>query len=159
MSTRFTIKAGLAFNAVLVEDEKTGEMGVGVYKNSVDDISFLSALSKASDELLKKLEKRKQDEDLETVHEQGKEPEEKKEEQPIYYSGAVEVAKGDNVLFPTGLKFKVVQGKISYFSGDLAKDTIALVMFSSFTLKSFKELSELLNKIDIKVKEVKEGKE
>ena len=57
MSTRFTIKAGLAFNAVLVEDEKTGEMGVGVYKNSVDDISFLSALSKASDELLKKLEK------------------------------------------------------------------------------------------------------
>lgn len=88
MSTRFTIKAGLAFNAVLVEDEKTGEMGVGVYKNSVDDISFLSALSKASDELLKKLEKRKQDEDLETVHEQGKEPEEKKEEQPTYYSGA-----------------------------------------------------------------------
>ena len=120
---------------------------------------FLSALSKASDELLKKLEKRKQDEDLETVHEQEKEPEEKKEEQPTYYSGAVEVTKGDNVLFPTGLKFKVVQGKISYFSGDLAKDTIALVMFSSFTLKSFKELSELLNKIDIKVKEVKEGKE
>lgn len=159
MSTRFTIKAGLAFNAVLVEGEKTGEMGVGVYKNSVDDISFLSALSKASDELLKKLEKRKQDEDLETVHEQEKEPEEKKEEQPTYYSGAVEVAKGDNVLFPTGLKFKVIQGKISYFSGDLAKDTIALVMFSSFTLKSFKELSELLNKIDIKVKEVKEGKE
>ena len=159
MSTRFTIKAGLAFYAVLVEDEKTGEMGVGVYKNSVDDISFLSALSKASDELLKKLEKRKQDEDLETVHEQGKEPEEKKEEQPTYYSGAVEVAKGDNVLFPTGLKFKVTQGKISYFSGDLAKDAIALVMFSSFTLKSFKELSELLNKIHIKVKEVKEGKE
>lgn len=44
MSTRFTIKAGLAFNTVLVEDEKTGEMGVGVYKNSVDDISFFVSI-------------------------------------------------------------------------------------------------------------------
>lgn len=83
----------------------------------------------------------------------------KRKKQPVPYNGTVEVVKGDDKLFPAGLKFKVVQGKISYFSGDLAKDAIALVMFSSFTLKSFEELSELLNKIHIKVKEVKEGKE
>lgn len=156
MSTRFTIKAGLAFNAVLVEDEKTGEMGVSVYKNSVDDISFLSALSKASDELLKKLEKRKQDEDLETVHEQGKEPEEKKEEQPIYYSGAVEVAKGDNVLFPTGLKFKVTQGKIEYITGNLINDISAYLIFCNNTFKSFDDLSKFFDKMHI---EIKEGEE
>lgn len=156
MSTRFTIKAGLAFNAVLVEDEKTGEMGVGVYKNSVDDISFLSALSKASDELLKKLEKRKQDEDLKTVHEQGKEPEEKKEEQPTYYSGAVEVAKGDNVLFPTGLKFKVIQGKIEYITGNLMNDISAYLIFCNNTFKSFDDLSKFFGKMHI---EIKEGEE
>lgn len=156
MSTRFTIKARLAFNAVLVEDEKTGEMGVGVYKNSVDDISFLSALSKASDELLKKLEKRKQDEDLETVHEQGKEPEEKKEEQPTYYSGAVEVAKGDNVLFPTGLKFKVTQGKIEYITGNLMNDISAYLIFCNNTFKSFDDLSKFFDKMHI---EIKEGEE
>ena len=139
MSTRFTIKAGLAFNAVLVEDEKTGEMGVGVYKNSVDDISFLSALSKASDELLKKLEKRKQDEDLET-----------------YYSGAVEVAKGDNVLFPTGLKFKVIQGKIEYITGNLMNDISAYLIFCNNTFKSFDDLSKFFDKMHI---EIKEGKE
>lgn len=156
MSTRFTIKVGLAFNTVLVEDEKTGEMGVGVYKNNVDDISFLSALSEASDELLKKLEKRKQDEDLETVHEQGKEPEEKKEEQPTYYSGAVEVAKGDNVLFPTGLKFKVIQGKIEYITGNLMNDISAYLIFCNNTFKSSNDLSKFFDKMHI---EIKEGKE
>lgn len=159
MSTRFTINAGLAFNAVLVEDKKTGEMGVGVYKNNVDDISFLSALSKASDELLKKLEERKQDEDLETVHEQRKEPEEEKEEQPTYYSGVVEIAKGDNMLFPTGLKFNVVRGKVSYATGDLTNDLAASFLFSGITFKSFDGLSKLFNAIHIEVKEVKEDAE
>ena len=156
MSTRFTIKAGLAFNTVLVKDEKTGEMGVGVYKNSVDDISFLSALSKASDELLKKLEERKQDEELETVHEQGKEPEEKKEEQPAYYSGAVEIAKGDNMLFPTGLKLKVIQGKVAYITGNLVNDISAYIIFCNNTFKSFDDLSKFFDKMHI---EIKEGEE
>lgn len=156
MSTRFTIKAGLAFNAVLVEDEKTGEMGVGVYKNNVDDISFLSALSEASDELLKKLEKRKQDEDLETVHEQRKEPEEEKEEQPTCYSGVIEIAKGDNVLFPTGLKLKVIQGRVSYITGNLLHDISAALIFSNNTFKSFDDLSKFFDKMHI---EIKEGKE
>lgn len=156
MSTRFTIKAGLTFNTVLVEDEKTGEMGVGVYKNSVDDISFLPALSKASDELLKKLEKRKQDEDLETVREQRKEQEEEKEEQPTCYSGVIEIAKGDNVLFPTGLKLKVIQGRVSYITGNLLHDISAALIFSGNTFKSFDDLSKFFNKMHI---EIKEGKE
>lgn len=156
MSTRFTIKAGLTFNTVLVEDKKTGEMGVGVYKNNVDDISFLSALSKASDELLKKLEGRKQDEDLETVHKQRKEPEEEKEEQPTCYSGAIEIAKGDNVLFPTGLKLKVIQGRMSYITGNLLHDISAALIFSGNTFKSFDDLSEFFGKMHI---EIKEGEE
>ena len=156
MSTRFTIKAGSVFNAVLVKDEKTGEMGVGVYKNNVDDISFLSALSKASDELLKKLEERKQDEDLETVHEQRKEPEEEREEQQTCYSGAIEIVKGDNVLFPTGLKLKVIQGIVSYITGNLLHDISAAIIFSGNTFKSFDDLSEFFDKMHI---EIKEGEE
>lgn len=117
---------------------------------SRDDLSFLEAIRDAAQELLDVL---KADKNNDT------EPEQEEKKQPVPYNGTVEVVKGDDKLFPTGLKFKVVQGKISYFSGDLAKGAIALVMFSSFTLKSFKELSELLNKIHIKVKEVKEGKE
>lgn len=156
MSTRFTIKAGSVFNDVLVKDEKTGEMGVGVYKNNVDDISFLSALSKASDELLKKLEERKQDEDLETVHEQRKEPEEEKEEQPTCYSGAIEIVKGDNVLFPTGLKLKVIQGIVSYITGNLLHDISAAIIFSGNTFKSFDDLSEFFDKMHIEIKEDKE---
>lgn len=117
---------------------------------------FLEALRDAAQELLDVL---KADKNNDTGSAEGTEPEQEEKKQPVPYNGTVEVVKGDNKLFPTGLKFKVVQGKVSYFSGDLAKDAIALVMFSSFTLKSFKELSELLNKIDIKVKEVKEGEE
>ena len=131
MSERFEVCAGERIGMIVIKDNQTKETGLGFFK-SRDDLSFLEALRDAAQE-------------------------EKK--QPVPYNGTVEVVKGDNKLFPTGLKFKVVQGKVSYFSGDLAKDAIALVMFSSFTLKSFKELSELLNKIDIKVKEVKEGEE
>ena len=116
----------------------------------------MEALRDAAQELLDVL---KADKNNDADSAEDTEPEQEEKKQPVPYNGTVEVVKGDDKLFPTGLKFKVVQGKISYFSGDLAKGTIALVMFSSFTLKSFKELSELLNKIDIKVKEVKEGEE
>lgn len=134
---------------IVIKDNQTKETGLGFFK-SRDDLSFLEAIRDAAQELLDVL---KADKNNDT------EPEQEEKKQPVPYNGTVEVVKGDDKLFPTGLKFKVVQGKISYFSGDLAKDAIALVMFSSFTLKSFKELSELLNKIHIKVKEVKEGKE
>lgn len=149
MSERFEMCAGERIGMIVIKDNQTKETGLGFFK-SRDDLSFLEAIRDAAQELLDVL---KADKNNDT------EPEQEEKKQPVPYNGTVEVVKSDDKLFPTGLKFKVVQGKISYFSGDLAKDAIALVMFSSFTLKSFKELSELLNKIHIKVKEVKEGKE
>lgn len=149
MSERFEMCAGERIGMIVIKDNQTKETGLGFFK-SRDDLSFLEALRDAAQELLDVL---KADKNNDT------EPEQEEKKQPVPYNGTVEVVKGDDKLFPAGLKFKVVQGKISYFSGDLAKDAIALVMFSSFTLKSFEELSELLNKIHIKVKEVKEGKE
>ena len=153
MSERFEMCAGERIGMIVIKDNQTKETGLGFFK-SRDDLSFLEALRDAAQELLDVL---KADKNNDTGSAEDTEPEQEEKKQPVPYNGTVEVVKGDDK--PTGLKFKVVQGKISYFSGDLAKDTIALVMFSSFTLKSFKELSELLNKIDIKVKEVKEDKE
>nr|DAT56859.1 MAG TPA: hypothetical protein [Bacteriophage sp.]DAW42592.1 MAG TPA: hypothetical protein [Bacteriophage sp.] len=155
MSERFEMCAGERVGMIVIKDNQTKETGLGFFK-SRDDLSFLEALRDAAQELLDVL---KADKNNDADSAEDTEPEQEEKKQPVPYNGTVEVVKGDDKLFPTGLKFKVVQGKISYFSGDLAKDTIALVMFSSFTLKSFKELSELLNKIDIKVKEVKEGEE
>lgn len=155
MSERFEVCAGERIGMIVIKDNQTKETGLGFFK-SRDDLSFLEALRDAAQELLDVL---KADKNNDADSAEDTEPEQEEKKQPVPYNGTVEVVKGDDKLFPTWLKFKVVQGKISYFSGDLAKDTIALVMFSSFTLKSFKELSELLNKIDIKVKEVKEGEE
>lgn len=155
MSERFEICVGERIRMIAIKDNQTKEMGLRLFK-SRDDLSFLEALRDAAQELLDVL---KADKNNDTDSAEDTEPEQEEKKQPVPYNGTVEVVKGDDKLFSTGLKFKVVQGKISYFSGDLAKDAIALVMFSSFTLKSFKELSELLNKIHIKVKEVKEGKE
>lgn len=155
MSERFEMCAGERIGMIVIKDNQTKETGLGFFK-SRDDLSFLEALRDAAQELLDVL---KADKNNDAGSAEDTEPEQEEKKQPVPYNGTVEVVKGDDKLFPTGLKFKVVQGKISYFSGDLAKDAIALVMFSSFTLKSFKELSELLNKIDIKVKEVKEDKE
>lgn len=155
MGKRFEVGVVENMEMVVIKDKRTKEVRIRCFK-SEDDLSFLEALRDAAQELLDVL---KADKNNDADSAEDTEPEQEEKKQPVPYNGTVEVVKGDNKLFPTGLKFKVVQGKISYFSGDLAKDTIALVMFSSFTLKSFKELSELLNKIDIKVKEVKEGEE
>lgn len=155
MSERFEMCAGERIGMIVIKDNQTKETGLGFFK-SRDDLSFLEALRDAAQELLDVL---KTDKNNGTNSAEDTEPEQEEKKQPVPYNGTVEVVKGDDKLFPIGLKLKVVQGKISYFSGDLAKDAIALVMFSSFTLKSFEELSELLNKIHIKVKEVEEGKE
>lgn len=152
MGKRFEVGVAENMEMIVIKDKRTEEVRVRCFK-SEEDLSFLEAIRDAAQELLDTLKTDTSNDTDDTEQEQ----EEEKTVSP--YNGTVEVVKGDNKLFPTGLKFKVVQGKVSYFSGDLAKDTIALVMFSSFTLKSFKELSELLNKIDIKVKEVKEDKE
>lgn len=155
MSERFEVYVGERIGMIVIKDNQTKETGLEFFK-SRDDLSFLEALRDAAQELLDVL---KADKNNDTDSAEDTEPEQEEKKQPVPYNGTVEVVKGDDKLFPIGLKFKVVQGKISYFSGDLAKDAVALVMFSSFTLKSFKELSELLNKIHIKVKEVKEDKE
>ena len=152
MGKRFEVGVAENMEMIVIKDKRTKEVRIRCFK-SEEDLSFLEALRDAAQELLDTLKADTSNDTDDTEQEQ----EEEKTVSP--YNGTVEVVKGDNKLFPTGLKFKVVQGKVSYFSGDLAKDTIALVMFSSFTLKSFKELSELLNKVDIKVKEVKEDKE
>lgn len=133
MGKRFEVGVAENMEMIVIEDKRTEEVRVRCFK-SEEDLSFLEAIRDAAQELLDTL---KTDTSNDTV----------------------EVVKGDNKLFPTGLKFKVVRGKVSYFSGDLAKDVIALTMFGGFTFKSFEELSELLNKIYIKVKEVKEGEE
>lgn len=155
MSERFEVCAGERIGMIVIKDNQTKETGLGFFK-SRDDLSFLEALRDAAQELLDVL---KADKNNDTDSAEDTEPEQEEKKQPVPYNGTVEVVKGDDKLFPIGLKFKVVQGKVSYFSGDLAKDAVALVMFGSFTLKSFEELSELLNKIHIKVKEVKEDKE
>lgn len=155
MGKRFEVGVAENMEMIVIKDKRTEEVRVRCFK-SEEDLSFLEAIRDAAQELLDTL---KTDTSNDTDDAEDTEPEQEEEKQPVPYNGTVEVVKGDNKLFPTGLKFKVVQGKVSYFSGDLAKDAIALVMLSSFTLKSFKELSELLNKIYIKVKEVKEGEE
>lgn len=155
MSERFEICAGESIGLIAIKDKQTKETGLGLFK-SKDDLSFLEAIRDAAQELLDTL---KADTSNDTDGAEDTEPEQEEEKQPVPYNGTVEVVKGDNKLFPTGLKFKVVRGKVSYFSGDLVKDVTALAIFSGFTFKSFEELSELLNKIYIKVKEVKEDKE
>lgn len=155
MSERFEVYVGERIGTLVIKDNQTKETGLEFFK-SRDDLSFLEALRDAAQELLDVL---KADKNNDTDSEEDTEPEQEEKKQPVPYNGTVEVVKGDDKLFPIGLKFKVVQGKVSYFSGDLAKDAVALVMFGSFTLKSFEELSELLNKIHIKVKEVKEDAE
>lgn len=155
MSERFEICAGERIGMIAIKDKQTKEMGLGLFK-SKDDLSFLEAIRDAAQELLDTL---KADTSNDTDGAEDTEPEQEEKKQPVPYNGTVEVVKGDNKLFPTGLKFKVVQGKVSYFSGDLVKDVTALAIFSGFTFKSFEELSKLLNKIYIKVKEVKEDKE
>ncbi|MEE0832128.1 MAG: hypothetical protein UIK37_01675 [Lachnospiraceae bacterium] len=155
MSERFEVCAGERIGMIIIKDNQTKETGLGFFK-SRDDLSFLEALRDAAQELLDVL---KADKNNDTDSAEGTEPEQEEKKQPVPYNGTVEVVKGDNKLFPTGLKFKVVRGKVSYFSGDLVKDVTALAIFSGFTFKSFEELSELLNKIYIKVKEVKEDKE
>lgn len=108
MSERFEICAGERIRMIAIKDNQTKEMGLRLFK-SRDDLSFLEALRDAAQELLDTL-KADMSNDAEDT-----EPEQEEEKQPVPYNGTVEVVKGDNKLFPTGLKFKVVRGKVSYF--------------------------------------------
>ena len=155
MGKRFEVGVAENMEMIVIKDKRTEEVRVRCFK-SEEDLSFLEAIRDAAQELLDTL---KTDTSNDTDDAEDTEPEQEEEKQPVPYNGTVEVVKGDNVLFPTGLKFKVTQGKIEYITGNLMNDISAYLIFCNNTFKSFEELSELLNKIYIKVKEVKEGEE
>ena len=146
MSERFEMCARERIGMIAIKDNQTKEMGLGLFK-SRDDLSFLEALRDAAQELLDVL---KADKNNDT------EPEQEEKKQPVPYNGTVEVVKGDNKLFPTGLKFKVTQGKIEYITGNLMNDISAYLIFCNNTFKSFDDLSKFFDKMHI---EIKEGEE
>lgn len=152
MSERFEMCAGERIGMIVIKDNQTKETGLGFFK-SRDDLSFLEALRDAAQELLDVL---KTDKNNDTNSAEGTEPEQEEKKQPVPYNGTVEVAKGDNVLFPTGLKFKVTQGKIEYITGNLMNDISAYLIFCNNTFKSFDDLSKFFDKMHI---EIKEGEE
>jgi hypothetical protein len=152
MSERFEMCAGERIGMIVIKDNQTKETGLGFFK-SRDDLSFLEALRDAAQELLDVL---KADKNNDTDSAEGTEPEQEEKKQPVPYNGTVEVVKGDNVLFPTGLKFKVTQGKIEYITGNLMNDISAYLIFCNNTFKSFDDLSKFFDKMHI---EIKEGEE
>jgi hypothetical protein len=152
MSERFEICAGERIGMIAIKDNQTKEAGLGFFK-SRDDLSFLEALRDAAQELLDVL---KADKNNDTDSAEGTEPEQEEKKQPVPYNGTVEVVKGDDVLFPTGLKFKVTQGKIEYITGNLMNDISAYLIFCNNTFKSFDDLSKFFDKMHI---EIKEGEE
>lgn len=152
MSERFEICAGERIRMIAIKDNQTKEMGLGLFK-SRDDLSFLEALRDAAQELLDVL---KADKNNDTDSAEDTEPEQEEEKQLVPYNGTVEVVKGDDKLFPIGLKFKVVQGKIEYITGNLMNDISAYLIFCNNTFKSFDDLSKFFDKMHI---EIKEGKE
>lgn len=152
MSERFEVCAGERIGMIVIKDNQTKETGLGFFK-SRDDLSFLEALRDAAQELLDTL---KADISNDTDDVEDTEPEQEEEKQPVPYNGTVEVVKGDKVLFPTGLKLKVIQGEVSYITGNLLHDISAALMFSGNTFKSFDDLSKFFDKMHIEIKESEE---
>lgn len=152
MSERFEVCAGERIGMIAIKDNQTKEVGLGLFK-SKDDLSFLEALRDAAQELLDNL---KADMSNDTDDAEDAEPEQEEEKQPVPYNGTVEVVKGDKVLFPTGLKLKVIQGRLSYITGNLLHDISAALMFSGNTFKSFDDLSKFFDKMHIEIKESEE---
>lgn len=152
MSERFEMCAGERIGMIVIKDNQTKETGLGFFK-SRDDLSFLEALRDAAQELLDVL---KADKNNDADSAEDTEPEQEEKKQPVPYNGTVEVVKGDDKLFPTGLKFKVVQGKIEYITGNLMNDISAYLIFCNNTFKSFDDSSKFFDKMHI---EIKEGEE
>lgn len=148
MSERFEVCVGERIGMIVIKDNQTKETGLGFFK-SRDDLSFLEALRDAAQELLDVL---KADKNNDTDSAEDTEPEQEEKKQPVPYNGTVEVVKGDNVLFPTGLKLKVIQGRVSYITGNLLHDISAALIFSGNTFKSFDDLSKFFDKIHIEIK-------
>ena len=149
MGKRFEVGVVENMEMVVIKDKRTKEVRIRCFK-SEEDLSFLEALRDAAQELLDTLKADTSNDTDDTEQEQ----EEGKTVSP--YNGTVKVVKGDNILFPTGLKLKVIQGRVSYITGNLLHDTSAALIFSGNTFKSFDDLSKFFNKMHI---EIKEGKE
>ena len=152
MSERFEMYAEKRIGMIVIKDNQTKEIGLGSFK-SKDDLSFLEATRDAAQELLDTL---KADTSNDTDGAEDTEPEQEEKKQPVPYNGTVEVVKGDKVLFPTGLKLKVIQGRLSYITGNLLHDISAALMFSGNTFKSFDDLSKFFDKMHIEIKESEE---
>lgn len=152
MGKRFEVGVAENMEMIVIEDKRTEEVRVRCFK-SEEDLSFLEAIRDAAQELLDTL---KTDTSNDTDDAEDTEPEQEEEKQPVPYNGTVEVVKGDNKLFPTGLKFKVTQGKIEYITGNLMNDISAYLIFCNNTFKSFDDLSKFFDKMHI---EIKEGEE
>lgn len=152
MGKRFEVGVAENMEMVVIKDKRTKEAEIRFFK-SEEDLSFLEALRDAAQELLDTL---KADTSNDTDDVEDTEPEQEEKKQPVPYNGTVEVVKGDKVLFPTGLKLKVIQGEVSYITGNLLHDISAALMFSGNTFKSFDDLSKFFDKMHI---EIKEGKE
>lgn len=152
MGKRFEVGVAENMEMIVIKDKRTEEVRVRCFK-SEEDLSFLEAIRDAAQELLDTL---KTDTSNDTDDAEDTEPEQEEEKQPVPYNGTVEVVKGDNVLFPTGLKFKVTQGKIEYITGNLMNDISVYLIFYDKTFKSFDDLSKLFDNIHI---EIKEGEE
>lgn len=152
MGKRFEVGVAENMEMIVIKDKRTEEVRVRCFK-SEEDLSFLEAIRDAAQELLDTL---KTDTSNDTDDAEDTEPEQEEEKQPVPYNGTVEVVKGDNVLFPTGLKFKVTQGKIEYITGNLMNDISAYLIFCNNTFKSFDDLSKFFDNMHI---EIKEGEE
>lgn len=152
MGKRFEVGVAENMEMVVIKDKRTKEAGIRFFK-SEEDLSFLEALRDAAQELLDTL---KADTSNDTDDVEDTEPEQEEKKQPVPYNGTVEVVKGDKVLFPTGLKLKVIQGEVSYITGNLLHDISAALMFSGNTFKSFDDLSKFFDKMHIEIKESEE---
>lgn len=145
MGKRFEVGVVENMEMVVIKDKRTKEVRIRCFK-SEEDLSFLEALRDAAQELLDTLKADTSNDTDDTEQEQ----EEEKTVSP--YNGTVEVVKGDNILFPTGLKLKVIQGRVSYITGNLLHDISAALIFSGNTFKSFDDLSKFFDKIHIEIK-------
>lgn len=153
MEKRFKIKLESA-NVLVIEDEKTGNFGISLYKD-VNDVSFLQALKTASYDLEGKLtdtDEPKEDEPEET------EPEE--DDEPLY-TGTVIVTKGGDAVFTAGTVIKVTDGNAqvddSRSTSALSKGGLNSLLRLMPPLASFKELKSTMDAIGVEVAELKEG--
>lgn len=159
MDKRFNIKLE-SVNVLVIEDEKTANFGIALYK-AVDDVSFLQALNTASYDLERKLadaEEPPEDESEETDELEDGEP--KEDDEPLY-TGTVIVTKGGDAVFTAGTVIKVTDGNAqvddSRSTSALSKEGLNSLLRLMPPLASFKGFKSTMDAIGVEVAELKEG--